>query len=123
MQCQQAVFKWSQQPAIRERWPELKLLHHIPNERQCTPALGRQLKLAGVRRGVPDLHLPVPRGPYAGLWMEMKTEAGKTTSEQEWWVEQLNAAGNYAEICYGWQSAVRVIEWYMSLPHPQKQEA
>ena len=27
-----AVIKWSQQPSVRERYPELALLHHIKNE-------------------------------------------------------------------------------------------
>lgn len=115
MQHQQHVIKWSQQPYIRDKWPELRLLHHIPNERQCSPALGMQLKLAGVRRGVPDLHLPVPRGEYAALWLEMKTGTGVSSAEQEWWIRELNASGSFAEICHGWESAVRVIEWYMGL--------
>lgn len=29
---QQAVIKWSQQSSVRERYPELALLHHIKNE-------------------------------------------------------------------------------------------
>jgi hypothetical protein len=114
-QHQQSLFKWSQQPHIRQKWPCLKLLHHIPNERQCTPAMGRQLKLAGVRAGVPDLHLAVARGPYHSLWIEMKSETGKTSPEQEWWIAELNAAGNFAEVCHGWESAARVLEWYLGL--------
>ena len=30
-QHQAMVMKWSQQPEIRSRWPELALLYHIPN--------------------------------------------------------------------------------------------
>lgn len=35
-QHQMAVMKWTQQESIRRKWPELKLLLHIPNERYCT---------------------------------------------------------------------------------------
>lgn len=112
-QHQIAVIKWSQQPDIRTKWPELKYLHHVPNERQCSPAAGRLLKLEGVRRGVPDLHLPVARRGYHGLYIEMKTEGGKASPEQDWWIEGLNAVGNYAEVCHGWERAVLVLEWYM----------
>ena len=30
-QHQAYVIKWSQQPSIRRQWPELALLHYIPN--------------------------------------------------------------------------------------------
>ena len=115
-QHQMAVVKWSQQTSIRERWPELKLLFHIPNERKCTPQQGRILKLMGVKSGVPDLFLPAPRGKYHGLWIEMKTPDGTATEDQKWWGRQLMAQGYAWEISHGWESAVRVLEWYLSLP-------
>lgn len=110
------VMKWKQQPSIMEKWPELALLFHIPNERHCTPQQGKTLQRMGVRRGVPDLCLPVSRGRYHGLWIEMKTETGTTTGDQDWWGEQLLNQGYMWEVCHGWTSAVRVLEWYLSLP-------
>lgn len=115
LQHQQCVIKWGQQPEIRSKWPELALLYHIPNERYCTPVQGKQLKRAGVRSGVPDLCLPVPRGQYHGLYIEMKTETGRTSDTQNWWGERLLAQGYFWEVCHGWSSAVRVLEWYLSL--------
>lgn len=115
-QHQMAVIKWSQQASIRKKWPELKLLFHVPNERNCTPQQGKMLKLMGVKRGVPDIFLPVPRGNYYGLWLEIKTETGRATGDQEWWGEQLMGRGYAWEVCHGWESAVRVLEWYLSLP-------
>lgn len=116
LQHQQCVIKWGQQPEMRAKWPELAMLYHIPNERYCTPVQGKQLKRAGVRSGVPDLCLPVPRGQYHGLYIEMKTEAGRTSDVQDWWGERLLAQGYFWEVCHGWSSAVRVLEWYLSLP-------
>ena len=112
---QQLLFKWSQQPNIRARWPELALMFHIPNERHCTAQQGKQLKLAGVRSGVPDLCLPVARGGYHSLYIELKTESGATMPEQDWWIERLNAAGHFAQVCHGWEFAARVLEWYLTL--------
>ncbi|MGX8711647.1 MAG: VRR-NUC domain-containing protein [bacterium] len=114
-QAQQCVIKWSQQPSIRQKWPCLKLLHHIPNERQCSPAQGAQLKRMGVRRGVPDLDLPVPRGKYHGLRIEMKDEDGRPTPDQDWWLGELREQGYFTECCHGWESAIRVLEWYLNL--------
>lgn len=115
-QHQANVIKWSQQPSIRAQWPELALLHHIPNGGTRDAIEGRHLKQAGVKAGVPDLCLPVARGRYHGLYMEMKTEKGRTSDAQEWWGEHLAEQGYFWEVCYGWQSAVRVLEWYLSLP-------
>ena len=114
-QHQMAVFKWSKQPSIRDKWPELALLHHIKNE---TTDGAKQVAIdraMGVKKGVPDLHLPIAMGQYHGLYIEMKTDTGRASEEQKWWGEHLLAAGNMWEVCHGWKSAVRVIEWYMSL--------
>lgn len=114
-QHQAAVMKWSRQPEIRSRWPELALLHHIPNGGTRDAVEGKHLKQQGVKSGVPDLCLPVPSGRYHGLYIEMKTDDGRATDAQKWWIERLNAAGYFAQVCHGWESAVRVLEWYLSL--------
>ena len=109
------VIKWSMQPLIREKWPCLKLLHHVPNGGSRDKIEAANLKRTGVKSGVPDLCLPVPKGQYSGLYIEMKNESGKTSLEQNWWIEELNKVGNFAEICHGYESAIRVLEWYLSL--------
>ena len=83
-QIQQAVIRWSQQASVRKMFPQLALLYHIPNERKCTPQQGARLKRMGVKSGVPDLHLPVARGAYHGLYLEMKTEKGRVSANQAW---------------------------------------
>lgn len=114
-QHQANVFKWSQQPSVRSRWPELAGLYHTPNGGSRDAIEGRHLKQQGVKPGVPDLHLPVARGPYHSLYIEMKTEKGRTSDVQEWWIEFLTAQGNFVEVCRSWESAVRMLEWYLSL--------
>lgn len=114
-QHQTAVIKWSQQPHIRARYPELALLFHIPNGGTRDSVEGKHLKQQGVKKGVPDLCLPVPKGIYHALYIEMKTEKGRTTSDQEWWGNSLLLQGNMWEVCHGWESAVRVLEWYLNL--------
>lgn len=114
-QHQRNVIKWSQQPSIRSKWPELKLLYHNKNETAEGVRRVSVDKAMGVKKGVPDLFLPSAHGQYHGLYIEMKTETGKPTVEQLWWIEELNAAGYFAEVCHGWKSAIRVLEWYLSL--------
>ena len=114
-QHQENVIKWSQQPSIRRQWPELALLHHIPNGGTRDAVEAKHLKQQGVKSGVPDLCLPVPRGQYHGLYIEMKTESGHTSDEQEWWGDRLQTQGYVWRCCHGWQAAVAVLEWYLQL--------
>ena len=112
-QHQRNVINWSM--VMREKYPELALLHHVPNGGNRDPIEAKHLKEQGVKPGVPDLDLPVARGRYHGLRVEMKTETGTETPEQVWWREQLTAQGYFATVAHGWESAKRVIEWYLSL--------
>lgn len=112
---QMNVIRWSQQPSIRSKWPELALLHHIPNGGSRDAVEAKHLKDQGVKRGVPDLCLPVPRGQYHGLYIEMKAETGRTSPEQDWWGERLLGQGYMWEVCHGYRSAISVLEWYLNL--------
>lgn len=109
------VFKWSQQPSVRGKWPELALLFHIKNETKEGAQQVAVDRAAGVKKGVPDLCLPVPKGVYHGLYIELKTEKGRTSQAQDWWGEKLREQGYFWEVCHGWQSATRVLEWYLNL--------
>lgn len=111
-QHQANVIRWSQQPTIRARFPELKYLAHVKNEARDA----RDVAIAagmGVKKGFPDLILPVPRGGYGCLLIEMKTEKGRTSEAQRWWIDHMNAEGNYAVVCHGWEEAVKVITDYL----------
>lgn len=111
------VIQWSQQPTIREKYPELAMLFHIANERS-DKVQASILKKMGVKKGVPDLCLPVPSGKYHGLFIEMKTDTGRASAEQLWWISHLEANGYVAAVCYGWNRAVEVLEWYLNLKEP-----
>lgn len=115
-QHQTFVMKWSRQPSVRGEWPELELLYHVKNETKEGVKQVAIDRSSGVKKGVPDLCLPVARGQYHGLYIELKAPSGKVTDEQAWWVEALNKQGYFAEVCHGWESAVRVLSWYMTLP-------
>lgn len=109
------VIKWSQQLHIRARWPELALLFHIKNETTEGAQRVAVDRAMGVKKGVPDLFLPVARGQYHGLFIELKNETGRVNDAQEWWGERLTENGYFWEVCHGWESATRVLEWYLSL--------
>lgn len=97
-------------------YPDLKWLHHSPNGGFRNIREAAKLKAMGVKRGFPDLNLLVPRGNYAGLFIELKkVKGGVVSDEQHEWKEHLNNSGFYASVCHGWKEAVAVIERYLKL--------
>lgn len=88
---------------------------HIPNEAKRSPAVAARLKAEGLRPGVPDLCIPVARGKYHSLYIEMKAPGGKPSAEQVEWIHRLRAQGMCAYCCIGASNAIALIELYMSL--------
>lgn len=94
--------------------PELRWLYANPNGGERHPAVAARLKAEGTRKGIPDLHLPVMRGGYGGLWIELKRQAGgRVSPEQRVWLAGLNANGHRAVVCKGWAEARDVILDYL----------
>ena len=103
----------------RNRFPELRLLFHIPNGGKRSKTEAAIFKAMGVKAGVPDLCLPVARGGFAGLYIEMKRSDGGTVSDDQlWWNEQLISKGYASVICEGWESGKEALLWYLNLPSP-----
>src|SRR5574343_309859 len=67
---------------LTKYYPELALLHHIPNGGLRDPKTAVQLKQMGVLKGVPDLFLPLACFKWHGLYIELKTKEGKLSVEQ-----------------------------------------
>lgn len=109
---QEAIFEWASYQIAR--LPELELLHHIPNGGRRDKAEAVAFKRRGVKAGVPDLCLPVARGNFHGLYIELKTEKGKPTKTQKLWIEKLIKQGYFAKVCYGWKDAIETLEYYLT---------
>ena len=68
----------------------------------------------GLRPGIPDLFLPIARGGYHGLYIELKrTVAWKVDDDQRLWIDKLRANGYQAVICRGADMAIAQIETYL----------
>ena len=80
---QERVINWA--TFYAKDFPELALLYHIPNGGSRNQLEAANLKRQGVKAGVPDLCLPVPRNGKHGLYVEMKWQKNKTTDKQDWW--------------------------------------
>jgi hypothetical protein len=109
-QC--ALMRWCQ--LNEQKYPELRWIYAIPNGGQRNILVAAKLKKEGVKAGVPDLCLPVARGGYQALYIELKAGKNKPTASQLEWQGGLNALGNLSVTCWGWESGSRVIDDYFS---------
>lgn len=112
---QAALFVWSQM--AEARYPELRYLYAVPNGARTSMSVAKRLKAEGLRRGVPDIALDVPRANYHGLRIELKRKKkGKVSPEQMAWGQQLRANGYYWDVCLGWEAARALLLHYLNLP-------
>lgn len=111
-QEQTAVFNWA--AVMVRRWPELRLLHHIPNGGSRNAREAHNLRMQGVKAGVPDIFLPVARGGWHGLYIEMKRrKGGRLSDEQAAMLEALREQGYCAWVCKGANDAIDLITGYL----------
>lgn len=115
---QQVVISWA--AMHEERYPELKLLHHIPNGGSRNKREGAKLKRMGVLAGVSDLHLPVPKGRYHSLYIEMKYDEGTVSSNQKTFISRAAGYENYCCVCYSAEEAIAVLQRYLNLKDPDE---
>ena len=93
---------------------ELELLFAIANGGERNLLVAKKLKAEGVKAGVPDLMLPVARGGYHGLFIEMKRmKGGRVTKQQTEWLNRLIRQGYSAVVCRGCHDAIQTIEDYL----------
>lgn len=110
---QAQLFRWVD--LVSNYYPELRLLFHIPNGGSRNAVEAAHLKQQGVRAGVPDLCLPVARGKYHGLYIEMKYGKNKPTPIQQKWIDDLKQQGYAVSVCWGFDAARAELEKYLQL--------
>ena len=109
---QKALVKWA-----RLMPPPVCWLFAIPNGGGRSKAEAGRMRAEGVLRGVPDLLLPVARGGYHALYIEMKSPTGRLSAPQREMIAILRGQGFAVEVCRSWVEGKDVIERYMA-PSP-----
>lgn len=110
---QQHLFQWARM--MSGAHPELALMYKITNEGRRSRANGARMVAEGMKKGVPDICLPVARGGHHGLYIELKRERNsRVTREQLEWIEALMDQGYAAAVCRGCDEAIRLITDYLA---------
>lgn len=74
------------------------------------------LKLMGVAKGYPDIFIPLPKHPYHGFFIEMKSETGRLKPEQIEWLKYLKSQSFYAEVAHSFEDAKMQFLAYLGTP-------
>jgi len=110
---QAEVVSWA--TALTPVCPDLGLLFAVPNGARMQPWTVAKAKAEGLRAGVPDLVLPVPRHPYHGLFLEMKAPGKYPTSEQRWWRDALQAHAYCWQLCRSGSAGIDTLCTYLGI--------
>jgi hypothetical protein len=89
----------------------------IPNRGHRTMATAVMMRKEGMKRGVPDVVLPISRGGYNCLFIEMKrvnAAPSDTNPDQLEWHERLRRFGNCVLICKGFEAAKESVCLYLA---------
>lgn len=109
------LMQWWSLQCRRFGIPE-QLLFAIPNGGQRNIITAKRMKDEGVRAGIPDLFLAVPRGKFHGLFVEMKkTRGGVVSDAQKACMEMLSNNGYCVTVCHGFIDAQEAVKGYLSL--------
>ena len=106
-QEQISVIEW--RDLMVNRFPELRLLIHVPNGGWRSKSEAVRLQRMGVKPGVSDLFLPVARGGYHGIWIEA-------------WLDDMNAEGYLALRADGAEQACDQLFKYLTVGGTNKND-
>ena len=104
--------------------PELAFAFAVPNGGLRDPITASKLKAQGVKRGVPDIVLPVVRFAdnrwYAGAYIELKKLKGgnERDADQLKWAAFLKSQGYAHYLCRGYLAAIDATKHYMGQALP-----
>lgn len=112
-QHQCALFEWARLPLMLRKYPELALLSSSQNGAHMDKAEAVRAKRAGLLPGELDVKLPVARGGFIGLALDMKYGDNRPTKEQMQYGMALALEGHLVAFVWTWEAARDLIVKYL----------
>lgn len=88
------------------------LILHIANEGKRTSSYGKLLKTLGMRPGVADIFIAMPRNGYHGAWIELKSAKGKLSASQMLFLNDMFEQGYFTATAYSIDDAMKIVDEY-----------
>ena len=90
-------------------------IFHIANERKTSVQAGSILKRMGVKPGVSDIFIAIPRLSFHGMFLEVKANKNKPTDLQRKFLDDMISQGYFATWRTGADASIEAIESYLAL--------
>ena len=110
------LFNWAREKESLHL--HLGLMFAVPNGGKRPIGTAKKMKAEGVKSGVPDVFLAVPKNDKHGLFIEMKYGKNKMSANQVWWTNSLKVEGYAVAVCYSFEEARDSIKKYLGLEDP-----
>lgn len=111
--AQAALFQWARLPTVQAKYPGIDLMSCSLNGVKLTAAQAGKAKASGMLKGEFDIKIPVARGRYHGLVIEMKAGRNKLTPDQVWYGQRMAQEGWCVVTCWDWEKARDEIVLYL----------
>jgi len=111
-EVQRDVFEWAEVHSLA--FPELKLLNASLSGVKLPIGLAMKCKRSGMKKGYPDIYLPVARKGYHGLFIEVKVGYNKPSPEQLEWKRLLDEQGYRSLVLNGYHAVIEELRDYLS---------
>lgn len=102
-----------QVPLFFPRLPD-KLLFAVPNGGSRHKIEAANMKRQGVKAGVADVILQIPKKGFASLCLEFKTKTGRQSKEQREYQRQVEMAGSKYVVVRSVEDAIKVVFGYLN---------
>jgi len=87
-------------------------MYAVGNGHYNQSAIGKMARL-GMHAGVADLCVPARRGPYSGLYLELKSARGSLSDNQRKFAEDVTVHGYQFEVAHSTEEAIFKISRYL----------
>jgi len=107
--------------ALKEKeYPMLKFVFAMQSGAFLSFKTSKKEKRAGMKKGVPDVCIPIQSRGFGGAWIENKSEKGRLRPEQKEFIEHLEKNNYCVKVCYSFDDAIEFIEWYLEIKLVEK---
>ena len=89
------------------------LIFAIPNGGQRNVIVASKLKAEGVVSGIPDLHIPIAKKGFHGLYIEMKAGNNKPSPNQITIMDKLRNEGYKCVVCWNLDEFMKEVIHYL----------